>query len=58
MLRQAEREGLSFTDFALALLRAEIDARRERRLKRSLRCSRIGALGIGGYSGRLTCGSL
>lgn len=50
MLRRAEREGLSFTDFALALLRAEIDARRERRLQRSLRCSRLGAIdGLDGF---------
>jgi DNA replication protein DnaC len=50
MLRRAEREGLSFTDFALALLRAEIDARRERRLQRSLRRSRLGAIeGLEGF---------
>ncbi len=51
MLRRAEREGMSFTDFALALLRAEIDARRERRLKRSLRRSRLGAIeGLEGFN--------
>lgn len=51
MLRQAEREGMSFTDFALSLLRAEVDARRGRRLERSLRRSRLGAVeGLDGFN--------
>jgi DNA replication protein DnaC len=42
MLRRAEQEGLAYTDFAQSLLRAEIDARRERRLTRSLHRSHLG----------------
>jgi hypothetical protein len=50
MLRRTEREGLSFTDFALALGRAEVDARRERSLQRSLRRSRLGTIeGLEGF---------
>ncbi len=50
MLRRAEREGLSFTDFAIALLRAEIDTRRQRSLTRSLRRSHLGAVqGLEGF---------
>ncbi len=51
ILARAEKEGCSFTDFALALLRAEIVARRSRRLKRSLRRSRLGVVqGLEGFN--------
>jgi DNA replication protein DnaC len=51
MLRQAERDGMSFTDFTLRLLRAEVDARRERRLTRSLRRSKLGTVeGLEGFN--------
>lgn len=50
MLLRAEREGLSFTDFALALLRQETEARQNRRLERSLRRSRLGTVeGLEGF---------
>lgn len=54
MLRQAEREGMSFTDFALRLLRAEVEARRNRRLDRSLRRSKLGSVeGLEGFNFQL-----
>jgi DNA replication protein DnaC len=50
MLAKAEAEGLAFTDFALALLRAEICARRERSLNRGLRRSHLGTIeGLDGF---------
>ena len=50
LLGRAERETLSYTDFALALLRAEMTARQDRRLQRSLRRSHLGAVeGFDGY---------
>jgi DNA replication protein DnaC len=48
-LARAEREGTSFTDFALALLRAEVMARNNRRLERGLRDSRLGS--VDGFEG-------
>lgn len=44
ILAQAERQSLSFTDFGLALLRAEIAARKTRGLERSLRRSHLGTI--------------
>lgn len=41
LLLKAEKEALSFTDFALALLRAEASVRAERRLHRSLKYSKL-----------------
>ena len=50
VLARSEREGLSFTDFALALLRTEVSARRERSLTRGLRRSRLGTVeGLEGF---------
>jgi DNA replication protein DnaC len=50
ILGKAERDSLSFTDFALALLRAEVSARKSRRLERSLRRSRLGTVdGLEGF---------
>jgi DNA replication protein DnaC len=50
ILARAEKEGLSFTDFALSLLRIEASARRSRWLKRSLRRSHLGAVvGLDGF---------
>lgn len=50
ILHRAETEGTSFTDFALALLRTEVQARRDRRLTRSLRRSHLGAVeGLDGF---------
>jgi DNA replication protein DnaC len=50
ILGRAEREGLSFTDFALALLRTEAQARKNRRLERSLRRSHLGSVeGLDGF---------
>jgi DNA replication protein DnaC len=54
MLRRAEREGLAFSAFAQALLRAESDARRDRRLGRSLRRARLGTIeGLDGFNFQL-----
>jgi DNA replication protein DnaC len=51
LLARAEKEGLSFTDFALDLLRTEVSARRARRLDRSLRRSHLGTVeGIEGFT--------
>ncbi len=51
LLARAERDSLSYTDFALLLLRAEWDARRERKLLRSLKRSRLGTVeGIEGFN--------
>ncbi len=50
VLEKAEKEGLSFTDFALQLLRTESTARRERRLQRGLKRSHLGTVeGIKGF---------
>lgn len=51
LLRRAEQDGMSFTDFTLKLLHTEVDARRDRRLGRSLRRSRLGTVeGIDGFN--------
>jgi DNA replication protein DnaC len=51
VLARAEREHLSFTDFSLALLRAEANARKERWLIRNLKRSRIGVVeGLDGFN--------
>src|SRR3990172_4210833 len=42
LLSRAEREGLSYTDFTLALLRSEWNVRQERKVARSLKRSRLG----------------
>lgn len=50
ILAQAENEKISFTDFSLALLRAESLARRERSLQRILKRSKLGVVqGIEGF---------
>lgn len=51
ILACAERDNLSFVAFALALLRAESIARRNRSLTRILKCSRLGPVqGLDGYN--------
>lgn len=50
VLDRAEREGLSFTSFALALFGTEVAARNSRRLTRSLRRSHLGSIqGLEGF---------
>lgn len=50
LLDRAERESLSYTDFAIALLRAEVTARHERLLNRSLKRSHLGHVeGVDGF---------
>lgn len=50
LLEQAEREALSYTDLALAMLRTEATARRTRRLERSLKRSHLGPVeGLDGF---------
>ncbi len=50
VLARAETEGRSFTDFALALLRTEVSARRERSLTRGLRRAHLGTVeGLDGF---------
>lgn len=50
-LERAEKEGLSFSDFALGLFKAESAARKQRKLERSLRRSRLGAVeGLDGFN--------
>jgi DNA replication protein DnaC len=50
LLLKAEKEGLSFTDFAMDMLRTEASARTERRLQRSLKRSKLGAVeGLDGF---------
>ncbi len=50
LLDRAEREALSYTDFAIALLRAEVEPRANRRLDRSLKRSRLGSVeGLDGF---------
>lgn len=51
ILDRAEKEGMSFTDFALALLRTEALARKERALQRGLRRARLGTVeGLDGFN--------
>lgn len=51
LLQQAERKEQSFTDFASSLFRSEIEARHNRRLERSLRCSKLGTVeGLDGFN--------
>jgi len=51
LLARAERENLSYTDFALALFRTESNARRERKLTRSLKRSYLGVVeGLDGFN--------
>jgi DNA replication protein DnaC len=51
VLDRAEHEGMSFTDFGLALLRTEVLARKNRRLQRSLRRSHLGTVeGLDGFN--------
>lgn len=50
ILARAEQESLSFIEFALALLRVESVARRDRSLHRNLKRSRLGpVMGLDGY---------
>ena len=44
ILARAEKDGLSYTDFGLTLLRTETTARATRRLERGLRRSRLGTI--------------
>ncbi len=51
LLARAERDSLSYTDFAASLLRAEWNMRRERKLLRSLKRSQLGTVeGIEGFN--------
>ncbi len=51
ILHRAERDGLSFTDFGLGLLRTEVLARKDRQLQRGLRRSRLGTVeGLDGFN--------
>ena len=51
ILDRAERDGMSFTDFGLALLRTEVLARKNRSLDRSLRRSHLGTVeGLEGFN--------
>ena len=50
ILARAQAESMSYSDFALALLRAEVLARNNRRLLRSLKRSRLGTIeGLDGF---------
>lgn len=50
-LARAERQGMSFTDFGLKLLRAEVLARKNRRLERSLKHAYLGTVeGLEGFN--------
>lgn len=50
LLERAETESPSFTDFGLTMFRAESNARRSRRLDRSVKRSRLGAVeGLDGF---------
>lgn len=50
VLGRAQRESMSFTDFALSLLRTEVLARNNRRLERNLRRSHLGSIeGLEGF---------
>lgn len=51
LLDSAEKDGLSFTDFGLAMLRVEAKARQTRRLERGLKRSHLGVVeGLGGFN--------
>ena len=53
-LQNAEEEKPSFSEFALQLLTAEANARKERRLKRLLKFSKLGKVnGLEGFDLRL-----
>jgi DNA replication protein DnaC len=50
LLERAERDGLSYTDFAVALLGTEWSARHERKLSRGLKRSHLGTVeGLDGF---------
>jgi DNA replication protein DnaC len=50
LLQRAEQEGLSYSDFARAMLQLERDARRARKLDRGLKRSHLGAIeGLDGF---------
>ena len=50
VLRRAETESMSYTDFGLCLMRTEMTARQNRRLERSLKRSRLGTVdGLEGF---------
>ncbi|KKK88990.1 hypothetical protein LCGC14_2737600 [marine sediment metagenome] len=50
LLESAEKDSPSFTDFGLKMFRAEITARKTRRLERSLKRARLGVVeGLEGY---------
>ncbi len=50
LLKRAENDSPSFTDFGLEMFRAEITARKTRRLERSLKRARLGIVeGLEGY---------
>lgn len=50
LLESAEKDSPSFTDFGLKMFRAEVIARKTRRLERSLKCSRLGVVeGLEGF---------
>jgi DNA replication protein DnaC len=50
LLEVAEKEGLSYTDFALRMLRSEREARRTRRMRRNLKRARLGVVeGLEGF---------
>lgn len=50
LLERAEKDSPSFTNFGLTMFRAEVDARKTRRLERSLKRSRLGAVeGLEGF---------
>ena len=51
LLARAERESLSYTHFAVSLLRAEWNMRRERKLLRTLKRSQLGTIeGLDGFN--------
>lgn len=51
ILDRAERDGMSFTDFGLDLLRTEVLARKNRQLQRGLHRSRLGTVeGLEGFN--------
>ena len=50
ILHKAEKQGLSFTDFAMDMLRTEASTRTERRLQRTLKRSKLGSVeGLDGF---------
>lgn len=51
LLHKAEQEGLSYTDFAVAMLEIESAARRNRKLQRNMRVSHLGSIeGLNGFN--------